>query len=103
LNPAFSSAALTASKSPGAQTTSTDPSSFVSTSSAPASTAASITFSSLVPGASTNWPQCLKRNATEPSVPRLPPFLENACRTSPTVRVRLSVRQSTITAAPPTP
>ena len=56
-------------------------------------------FSS-VPGANTIWPQCLNRNATEPSVPRLPPYFENACRTSATVRVRLSVMQSTITAAP---
>ena len=60
-------------------------------------------FSSLAPGANTNSPQCLKRNATEPSEPRLPPFLAKAWRTSATVRVRLSLRQSTITAAPPGP
>jgi len=43
------------------------------------------------------------KNATEPSVPRLPPCFEKAWRTSATVRVRLSVMQSTITAAPPVP
>ena len=41
------------------------------------------------------------KKATEPSVPMLPPNLTNACRTSATVRTRLSVRQSTITATPP--
>ena len=60
-----------------------------------------MTLSSLAPGANTNWPQCLNRKATEPSAPRLPPCLVKAWRTSATVRVRLSVRQSTITAAPP--
>ncbi len=35
-------------------------------------------------------------------MPRLPPCLEKAWRTSATVRLRLSVRQSTITATPPT-
>ena len=39
--------------------------------------------------------------ATEPSVPMLPPHLLKAWRTSATVRTRLSVRQSTITATPP--
>ena len=87
-------------KSCGPVITSTLPSSLVTTSSAPASIAASISLFSSVPGANTIWPQCLNRNATEPSVPRLPPYLENACRTSATVRVRLSVMQSTITAAP---
>ena len=33
-------------------------------------------------------------NATEPSVPMLPPHLEKAWRTSATVRTRLSVRQA---------
>ena len=62
-----------------------------------------MTLSSLVPGAKMNWPQCLNWKATEPSVPRLPPYLENACRTSATVRTRLSVMQSTMMAAPPMP
>ena len=79
------------------------PSSLSITSSAPASSAASISAFSSVPGANTSWPQCLNRKATEPSVPRLPPYFVNACRTSATVRVRLSVMQSTITAAPPMP
>jgi hypothetical protein len=48
-------------------------------------------------------PRASNKYATEPSVPRLPPRLENRCRTSPTVRFRLSVRQSTITATPPGP
>src|SRR5687768_2883232 len=59
--PAFASAAFTEGKSPGAHTSSTESSSFLKRSSAPASSAASITLSSLVPGANTNWPQCLKR------------------------------------------
>ena len=54
LRPDLSTARFTVSKSPGAQMTSTDPSSLVSTSSAPASSVASITLSSLVPGAKTN-------------------------------------------------
>src|SRR5688572_998530 len=103
LRPACASAAFTAAKSAGAQTGSTESSSFFNTSTAPASRAASITLSSLVTGANTNWPQCLKRYATEPSEPRLPPFLLKAWRTSATVRVRLSVRHSTSTAAPATP
>src|SRR5439155_1637942 len=56
LRPAFCIAAFTVAKSAGAQITSTEPSSFLSTSSAPASSAASMTRSSLVPGANTNWP-----------------------------------------------
>jgi hypothetical protein len=44
-----------------------------------------------------NW------NATEPSVPITPPYLENAWRTSATVRTLLSVIVSMITAAPPMP
>jgi hypothetical protein len=103
LSPAFSSASRTAAKSGGAHSTSTEPSSLRTTSSAPASIAASITLSSLVPGANSSCPQCLNRNATEPSEPTLPPFLVKAWRTSATVRVRLSVRQSTMTAAPPAP
>jgi hypothetical protein len=59
--------------------------------------------SSLVPGAKTSWPQWRNWNATEPSAPRLPPYLLNAWRTSATVRTRLSVMQSTIIAAPPMP
>ena len=62
-----------------------------------------ITASSLVPGAKTSWPQWRNWNATDPSAPRLPPYLLNAWRTSATVRTRLSVMQSTIIAAPPIP
>src|SRR5690606_24716463 len=64
--PAASSAFFTASKSPGALSTSMEPSSPVITSSAPASRATSITLSSLVPGANISCPQCLNWNATEP-------------------------------------
>src|SRR5437763_1394002 len=56
LRPAFCSAAFPVATSAGAQISSTEPSSFLSTSSAPASSAASMTRSSLVPGANTNWP-----------------------------------------------
>ena len=38
-----------------------------------------------------------------PEAPRLPPFLAKACRTSATVRTRLSVRHSTRMAAPAMP
>ena len=79
------------------------PSSPVITSSAPASSATSITLSSLVPGAKTNWPQCLNWNTTEPAVPMLPPYLLKACLTSATVRTLLSVIVSTRIAAPPKP
>ena len=40
---------------------------------------------------------------TDPSEPRLPPFLLNAVRTLVAVRLRLSVRASTISATPPGP
>ncbi len=103
ISPAASSAAFTASNTGGAHSTSIAPSSSVSTSSAPASSATSITLSSLVPGANTNCPTCLNWNATEPSVPMLPPYLPKAWRTSATVRTRLSVMQSTMIAAPPMP
>src|SRR5690606_10859627 len=103
LSPAASRACLSAPKSAGAHSTSMPPSSSVLMSSAPASMAASITASSAVPGAKRNWPQWVNWNATEPSVPRLPLFFENAWRTSATVRVRLSVMQSTMIAAPPAP
>lgn len=43
--------------------TSIEPSSLVSTSSAPASMAASISAVSSVPGANSNWPQCLNWKA----------------------------------------
>src|SRR6267378_2228909 len=56
LRPAFSSATFTAAKSAGAQISSTEPSSFFTTSWAPASSPTSMTRSSLVPGANTNWP-----------------------------------------------
>jgi hypothetical protein len=80
--------------------TSIEPSSLLTTSSAPASIAASINAASSVPGAKIICPQWVNRKATLPSVPRLPPCLAKAWRTSATVRVLLSVRQSTITAAP---
>mgnify|MGYP002651274878 CR=1 FL=1 len=102
LRPAASSAFCTASNSVGLLSTSMDWSSCVTTSSAPASRATSMTLSSLTPGANRNWPTCLNWKATEPSVPRLPPCLLKAWRTSATVRTRLSVMQSTMTAAPPT-
>src|SRR5687767_7925957 len=60
--PALCSACCTGSKSAGAHSTSTAPSSPAITSSAPASSATSINLSSLVPGANTNWPQCLNWN-----------------------------------------
>jgi hypothetical protein len=44
-----------------------------------------------------------KRYATDPGSPRLPPFLENAWRTSALVRLRLSVSASTSSATPPGP
>jgi hypothetical protein len=40
---------------------------------------------------------------THPELPRLPPYLLNANRRSPTVRVRLLVRASMIIATPPGP
>jgi hypothetical protein len=101
--PAASSAFFTVSKSPGAVITSMAPSSSLRTSSAPASSATSITLSSLVPGARISWPQCLNWKATEPSVPMLPPYLLNTWRTSATVRTLLSVMVSTMIAAPPMP
>jgi hypothetical protein len=62
-----------------------------------------MSLSSSVPGAKSSWPQCLKRKATEPLAPMLPPYFAKAWRTSATVRMRLSVSVSTITAAPFTP
>src|SRR5271166_414749 len=41
--------------------------------------------------------------ATEPASPMLPPFFEKACRSSLTVRLRLSVDTSTRIATPPGP
>src|SRR5690625_397204 len=81
-SPAAFRPSRTASKSSGAAITSTVPSSAVSMSSAPASRAASITASSSVPGAKTITPLRSNRNATEPSVPRLPPCLLKAKLTS---------------------
>ena len=101
--PAASSACFTASNPVGEVSTSMAPSSSVMTSSAPASSATSMTFSSSVPGAKISWPTFWNWNATEPSVPRLPPYLLNTCRTSATVRTRLSVMVSTMMAAPPMP
>jgi hypothetical protein len=40
---------------------------------------------------------------TAPVVPRLPPFFPKMWRISATVRLRLSVIESTITATPPGP
>jgi hypothetical protein len=101
--PAATSAACTASNDALLDSTSIAPSSPVITSSAPASSATSITLSSSLPGASTNWPHSLNWNATEPSWPRLPPYLLKAWRTSATVRTRLSVIASMMIAAPPMP
>ncbi len=42
-------------------------------------------------------------NDTAPVVARLPPFFVKVARTSPAVRLWLSVRASTITATPPGP
>ncbi len=42
-------------------------------------------------------------HATLPCSPMFPPFLENTCRISLTVRLRLSVATFTSTAAPPGP
>ena len=103
LKPAASSASLTVRKSFGGVSTSIEPSSCGTTSSAPASIAASISAASSVPGANSICPQCLNWKATQPSVPMLPPYLLKAWRTSATVRVLLSVTQSTMIAAPPMP
>ena len=43
------------------------------------------------------------RRAASTAVPMLPPYLLKACRTSATVRTRLSVMVSTMIAAPPIP
>ena len=45
-------------------------------------------------------PFLLNMKDTQPVVPRLPPNLSKAWRTSAAVRFRLSVRASTITATP---
>src|SRR5260363_470726 len=66
LNPASSSAFLTALKSFGAQLTSKLPSECVKTSCAPALSAASIKASSGVLGANKNRAQCLHIKKTEP-------------------------------------
>src|SRR5919201_5345656 len=71
------------------------------TSSAPPSAAASVSSSSSTPSAETRTtPRRSKSQVTAPAVPRLPSFLENTCRTSEAVRLRLSVSASTITATP---
>ena len=102
LSPAASIAALTATNASGAVSTSIEPSSgYTTTSSAPASIATSVIFSSSEPAWNHSTPRLANMKDTEPSVPRLPPNLPNAWRTSATVRTLLSVRQSTITATPP--
>ena len=49
------------------------------------------------------WPTRLNMNDTELVSPRLPPYFEKVERTSDAVRLRLSVRVSTIIATPPGP
>ena len=51
----------------------------------------------------TMTPFLLNMKDTQPVVPRLPPNLSKAWRTSAAVRFRLSVRASTITATPEGP
>src|SRR6478736_3447630 len=60
--------------------------------------AISVSASSSTPAAKDSTPSFLNMKDTEPSVPRLPPNLPKAWRTSATVRTLLSVRQSTIAA-----
>ena len=74
------------------------------TSSAPASIAASSIASALATLASySTMPTWSNMNDTAPVSARLPPFLVKLARTSPAVRLRLSVSASTITATPPGP
>ena len=54
-------------------------------------------------GRQANHAALIEQVATEPPVPRLPPCLLNAWRTSATARLRLSVITSTSTATPPGP
>ena len=84
----------------GSVTTSSEPSSCATTSSAPASSAASISLSSSVPGANRSWPQCLKRNATEPVGAHVAAVLgERVAHLGHGARAVVG-EQSTITAAP---
>ena len=48
-------------------------------------------------------PNFLNRYETDPSVPKFPPYFENACLTSETVLFLLSVMVSTKIATPPGP
>src|SRR6185312_11956672 len=101
-SPVLSIASRTASNESGVVITSIWPSSgHTFTSSAPASMAASVIFSSSAPPAYDSTPIRLNKYATEPSVPRLPPNLVKAWRTSEMARWRLSVTHSTSTATPP--
>ena len=74
------------------------------TSSAPASSTAIITSSSVVPSLGTmTTPLRENRYDTEPGSAICPPLRVNATRTSAAARLRLSVRHSTSTAMPPGP
>src|SRR5660398_272774 len=76
----------------------------VITSSAPASRAAKITWSSSYSSLSTRMTPFLSNNqATEPSVPSLPPLLSKIWRTSAAARFLLSVKAVTYTATPEGP
>src|ERR1039458_6278250 len=64
----------------------------------------SISWSSVILALGTKiWLLRSNIQATQPSAPMLPPFLEKAWRSSLTVRLRLSVATLTSTAAPPGP
>ena len=100
--PACSSASRTAVKSAGSAITSYTFSS-IATSWAPASMAGMRSSSEYWSASTTATPFFSKFQATEPGSPRLPPWLENAWRTSDPVRLRLSVSASTRIATPPGP
>ncbi len=103
--PAASKASRTAGISPGAVVTS-QLSPLSATSSAPASSAASMMSSSLTVGPRRAFlgtritPLRSNCQATAPGSAMDPPFLEKMARMSEPVRLRLSVRVSMITATP---
>ena len=80
-------------------------SSSVTTSSAPASMAYSVTVSSSRSRvrSMTSRPLLLNMYDTQPVLPSSPPHLERVLRTSPAVRFLLSVSVLMISALPPTP
>ena len=98
-----SSASATACRLLGCVRTSNPSAPWFSTSSAPASMAASITASSVGPAFTSRTPKRSKFQATAPAKARLPPPFAKQVRTSPAVRFRLSVRHSTMRATPPGP